>query len=71
MTSEGGETRLLLLTLQPKTLADAERMDLEQRLSVGDRRANLEHVRAEDPLFALHEMIRVVLHERHATGQAG
>lgn len=27
MTHEGAETRLLLLTLEPKTLADAERME--------------------------------------------
>ena len=36
----------------------------------GQRRADLEHVRAEDPLRAGRQVVGVVLHERRATGQA-
>src|SRR5450631_1127556 len=44
--------------------ADTERMDLERRLRVTDRRAHFEHVRAQDALFAFDQMVGVLLHER-------
>ena len=50
--------------------ADIERMDLERGLPVGaisNRRADLQHVGPEDLLLALDQMVRVLLHERHAT----
>ena len=37
---------------------------------LGDARADLEHVRAEDLLLAGHQVVRVVLHEGGAAGQA-
>jgi len=51
--------------------ADAQRVDLEPRPLAGDRGADLEHVRTEDQLVAAREVVRVVLHERHAARQAG
>ena len=51
--------------------ADGQRMDLQPRLGRRERRAYLEHVRAEDALAARRQVIGVVLHQRRAAGQAG
>ena len=55
--------------IRPST--DGERMDLARRPVTGDGRTDLQHVRAEDLRPRRIEMVRVVLHERRSTRQAG
>src|SRR5690606_22827181 len=42
-------------------------MRLERRLSIGDGGTDLNHVRAEDALLALHQVVGVVLNERDSS----
>ena len=49
--------------------ADAKRMDLQRRLARRDRRADLQHVRAEHQMAAGSQVVGVVLHERRAARQ--
>ena len=51
--------------------ADRQRVDLARRLPAGDRRADLEHVRAEHLRPVGRQVVRVVLHERRAAREAG
>src|SRR5664279_2203504 len=51
------------------TVADSEGVDLHTWLRCRDRRADLEHVCAEDQLVARLKVVRVVLHERGTAGQ--
>ena len=44
-------------------------MDLERRLRLGDRRANLQHVRAEHEMAVGRQVVGVVLHEGRPAGQ--
>ena len=50
--------------------ADRQRVDLARRAAAGDRRADLEHVRAQHLGHGIAEVVGVVLHERRAAGQA-
>ncbi len=52
-------------------VADPEWVDLTARLLRADRRADLEHVGAEDQRIAWAKVIGVVLHERGAAGTSG
>src|SRR5699024_4910313 len=51
-------------------VADAERMDLQSGPTRGQRGADLEHMRTEDLLRALFEVVAVVLHQAGAAVEA-
>ena len=59
------------VVLMSLTAADAERMHLERRPLRRQRRADLEHVRAEDFHAGWVKMVGVILHETGSTDQSG